>query len=146
MAYSGANIGTAVAISTGSPSTPNGAGYAAMTWTTVIGCVKAPAWGDDAADINVTPLDGRTVHLIGAIDGGASNEFQFRSDELDTGQILLRSVVHSTSQCSVRITEADGKIEYCTGLWANLSPNVRDDTTWKGFIVDFRANVALVRV
>lgn len=145
MAYAGTNIGVTVAISVAMPSTTNAAGFGALSYTPITGVTMWPGMGDNTADTTVTPLDGRTIHLVGAVDGGKGG-FAVRSDEVDAGQILLRSVNNLTTNCSIRVTDSDGKIEYSFGLVQNIQPNDRDATTWKGFKGEYRANSSLIRV
>ena len=144
MAFSGANVGGTVAISLALPSTENPAGYNALTWIPVAGIESWPSSGDDVEDIKFTGLDGRTVHMPGAFDGGVGT-FAFRSDELDAGQIALRSVNNSTQNVAFRFIAADGTKEFSYGLVCQVTPNDRTKDTYIGFKGEYRVNSKTVR-
>ena len=144
MAFSGANVGGTLYISLALPSADTAGAYNALTWTTVSGVEKWPEAGDTVADITFTGIDGNTVHMPGAVDGGVG-AFAFRSDELDAGQIALRSVNNSTQEAAFRFIAADGKKEYSRGLIANVRSNPRDATTYIGFTGEYRVNSRTIR-
>lgn len=145
MAFSGSYIGEAIAISASVPSTTNQAGFQALSYTNIIGCVMWDGTGDSSDDITVEGLDGRKVHLNGLLDGGAV-KFKFRTDAADAGQILLKSLNNQSTQASIRLTEPDGKLEYAFGLISNIKALPRDSKSWKGFEGEFRVNSIVVTV
>lgn len=141
MAFSGTYITTAVSISAGLPSTNNAAGFNALTFTTIIGCMMWGETGDMSEDISDMGLDGRKFHLSGGLDGGLI-QFKFRTDLLDAGQILMKSLNNLTTNCSVKLLEPNNAKEWSTGLIANIRALPREATAYQGFTGEFRVNTA----
>jgi hypothetical protein len=125
-AYSGG----ALALSSGAPATYDSSTYAAKSWTSVVGAITAPETGDEVADVTADTLAGRTIHANGAADGGIRN-LAWIYDASDSGQGIARTNNNTNTLTSVRITDADGKIEYICGLIVNLKRPERAAGTTK---------------
>lgn len=140
-------IGATFAIVAAAPATYDSAGYAALSWSAAIGeVVSWGATGDSHEDIAVTEVStGRTKHINGAKDGGAI-PFTIKYAAADAGQVIIRAQNGSNTACSVRITDPDGKIEYMTGILANVRQMERAAGQYKGFGGEFRVNSAVVTV
>lgn len=140
-------IGAAFAIVASTPATYDSAGYAALSWTASIG--EVVSWGgtgDSHEDITVTEVTGgRTKHINGAKDGGAI-PFTIKYAVADAGQVIMRTNNGTNTAVSVRITDPDGKIEYSTGVLANIKQMNREAGQYKGFSGEFRVNSVTVTV
>lgn len=139
-------IGATVAVVAALPATYNAAGYAALSWTAVVGQIVS--WGeigDQTADISVTTLAGRTLHTNGASDGGEV-PFTYVFSASDTGQTLLRTQNNTNTGVSVRVTDPDGTVQYFSGVVANIRDPERADGAYKGQSGVIRVNTAVVRV
>lgn len=140
-------IGATFAIVAATPATYDSAGYAALTWTASVG--EVVSWGptgDVHEDIAVTEVStGRTKHINGAKDGGAI-DFTIKYAVSDAGQVIMRTNNGTNTAVSVRITDPDGKIEYSTGIIANLRQMERTAGQYKGFTGQYRVNSVVVTV
>ena len=139
-------IGATVAVVAALPATYNTAGYAALTWTGVIGnLVQWAPIGDQSSDISVTTLAGRTLHSNGALDGGEV-AFTYVFAAADAGQVILRANSNNNVGVSVRVTDPDGTVHYAAGVVANVADAERADGNYKGQTGVIRVNTAVVRV
>ena len=139
-------IGATVAVVAALPATYNAAGYAALTWTGIVGLlVQFGTLGDQSADIPVTTLAGRALHTNGALDGGEV-PFTYVFSAADAGQVILRAQSNSNTGVSVRVTDPDGTVQYISGVVANVADSERADGNFKGQSGVFRVNTAVVRV
>lgn len=140
-------IGATFAIVAVAPATFDAVGYNGLSWTAAIGeIVSWGSTGDSHEDITVTEVTtGRTKHINGARDGGAI-PFTIKYGATDPGQVIIRAQNGSNTACSVRITDPDGKIEYMTGVLANVRQMERAAGQYKGFTGEFRVNSAVVTV
>jgi len=139
-------IGATVAVVAALPATFNAAGYAALTWTGVIGqLVQFGELGDQSSDISVTTLLGRTLHTNGALDGGEI-AFTYVFVAADAGQVILRAQSNTNTGVSLRVTDPDGTVAYAAGVVANVRDPERVDGAYKGQSGVFRINTAAVRV
>lgn len=140
-------IGAAFAIVAASPATFDGTGYAALSWTAAIG--EVVSWGptgDSHEDITVTEVTtGRTKHINGARDGGAI-DCTVKFENANPGQVILRAQNGTNTQVSVRITDPDGRVEYSTGIIANVRQMERAAGSYKGFTFQYRVNSVTVTV
>jgi len=138
-------IGATIAVVAALPATYNAAGYAALTWTGVVGnVVQWGSIGDQSSDIPVTTLAGRTLHSNGAIDGGEV-PFTYITASADAGQVILRANSNTNIGVSVRITDPDGSVQYNAGVVANVADAERADGNYKGQTGVMRINTATVR-
>lgn len=140
------HIGSIIAVVAALPATYNAAGYAALTWTGVVG--ELVEWGElggTSNDISVTTLAGRVLHTNGAQDGGEIS-FSYVFRDTDPGQVILRANANTNTGVSVRITDPDGKISYASGVIANLVDMARTAEAYKGQSGVMRVNTAVVRV
>jgi hypothetical protein len=138
-------VGATIAVVAAVPATYNSAGYAALTWVPV---GKITSWGeagDTSEDVAETTLAGRVIHANGALDGGAV-AFAIVVSGTDAGQTILVNNSNSNTDISYRVTDPDGKIEYSTGIVANVRSRERTASTAKGLTGEARINTALVRV
>ena len=139
-------IGTAVSVVAALPATYNAAGYAALTWTGVIGqLVQFGELGDQSSDINVTTLAGRSLHTNGALDGGEV-PFTYVFSAADAGQVILRANSNNNVGVSVRVTDPDGQVSYAAGVVSSVRDAERVDGNYKGQSGKLMINTATVRV
>lgn len=143
MAYSSNYISTLILVSSALPSTNNAAGFNALTFTSVVGCMSIDASGDKSDDISDVGLDGRTFHIIGALDGGVI-QCKFRTDLADAGQLLIKSLINLNTNSSLKIVEPANNKEWATGVWANYMALPRDAKGYQGWTAEFRVNTAPV--
>ena len=139
-------IGTVVSVVAALPVTSNAAGYAALTWTGVVGLlVQFGELGDQSSDINVTTLAGRSLHTNGALDGGEVG-FTYVFAAADAGQVILRNNSNTNVGVSVRVTDPDGQVSYAAGVVSGVRDAERADGNYKGQSGVLRINTATVRV
>jgi hypothetical protein len=138
-------IGGTVAVSVATPGTVDASGFGALTYTVVGNMISFGETGDEAADISIPLLSGRTLHVNGAKDGG-SRKFAYQYELSDAGQVLIRANTNNNTDVSVKITDPDGKIEYFYGRIANLKRSERTSAAFKGESGEFRVNSAVVIV
>ena len=139
MAFSGSYITTTVQIAAALPSTINFAGFNALAYTTIVGCMMWGETGDTMEDIVTDPLSGRAEHLPGLLDGGAI-PFKFRTDILDPGQILLKSLSNLATQASIKLTKPDGLRIFAYGLICQIRNLEMVKSNYDGFTGEFRVN------
>lgn len=138
-------IGTVVAVSVATPATEDASGFGALTYTTVGQMITFGETGDEAEDITIPLLAGRTLHVNGAKNGG-SRAFAYQYEVADAGQVILRAQNNSNVTVSVKITDPDGKIEYFHGRVANIKRTERTSSAYKGEAGEFRVNSAVITV
>ena len=138
-------IGTVVAVSVATPATEDTSGFGALTYTTVGQMITFGETGDEAEDITIPLLAGRTLHVNGAKNGG-SRAFAYQYEVADAGQVILRAQNNSNVTVSVKITDPDGKIEYFHGRVANIKRTERTSSAYKGEAGEFRVNSAVITV
>lgn len=138
-------IGAVIAASAAMPATVDGAGFAALTYTTVGKITEWGEVGDTAEDVAETTLLGRTYHANGALDGGAV-PFTILIDGADAGQTILKTKNNTNDEVSVKITDPDGQVTYFHGKVANMRDRQRTASTMKGMTGEFRVNSATIRV
>lgn len=139
-------IGALVQISATVPSTIDSSGFNALSYTTIGKIVSFAGTGDTTDDISIPLLIGRKEHLSGASDGGVL-QVGFRWDGgTDAGQTLVLAQNNTQQNCSVKITDPDGKIEYFYGLIANYQSMDRNTQNYKGYNFVIRVNSIVVRV
>ena len=138
-------IGATVAVVAALPATYNAAGFAALTWTGVVGSlVQFGPLGDTSSDIPVTTLAGRTLHTNGALDGGEIG-FTYVFIAADAGQVILRAQSGTNTGVSARVTDPNGVVSYVSGVIASVVDAERVDGNYKGQSGVFRVNTATVR-
>lgn len=138
-------IGATVAVVAAAPATEDAAGFGALSYTAVGLMVSFGETGDEAEDIEIPLLSGRTKHVNGARNGG-SREFAYQYESADAGQNILRTNSNNNVDVSVKITDPDGKIEYFYGRVANLKRTERTSSQYKGEMGEFRVNSAVIVV
>lgn len=139
--YVGATLGVVAA----TPATEDAAGFGALTYVAVGKLISIGETGDEAEDVTVPLLAGRTLHLNGAKDGGA-RDFAYQYELTDPGQVILRAQNNGQTTVSFKITDPDGKIEYFHGLVANLKMAERTSSAYKGQKGQLRVNSAVITV
>ena len=139
-------IGALVQIVASSPATQDASGFGALSYTTIGKIVSVGATGDTTDNISVPLLIGRVEHVNGAADGGEI-QMGFRYDAgTDAGQNIVLAQNNSQTNCSFKITDPDGKIEYFLGLVANYQSMDRNTQNYKGYNFVARVNSPLIRV
>ena len=138
-------IGAVVAVSATTPATEDASGFGALSYTTVGQMISFGQTGDEAEDISIPLLAGRTLHVNGAKNGG-SRAFAYQYEIADAGQIILRAQNNSNTTVSVKITDPDGKIEYFHGRVANIMRTERTSSSYKGEAGEFRVNSNVIVV
>ena len=142
-------IGSRVYVAPGVPATFDKAGYEALTWTEVKGCVVAPVPGWDTSMIDVPDLTTGITKADKGASAGRESEMSFRRVDGDTGQTALRGYAAPTavSEHSIKVVEPVGTSThvYMSGLSYNLADNPGDTESYMGFTVAFRQNYEHVR-
>jgi len=139
-------IGALVQISASVPATVDSSGFGALSYTTIGKIVSVGQVGDTTENISIPLLAGRVEHVNGAADGGEI-AMSFRYDGgTDAGQNIVLAQNNTQQNCSFKITDPDGKIEYFYGLLANYQASERNAQAYKGFGFVVRVNSATVRV
>lgn len=137
--------GSALAVVAASPATFDSSGYAALTWTAAVGgLVDISTVGDTSKDIPIPYLSGRVSHVNGGVDGG-ERTITFAWETSDPGQVILRNNQNNNVAVSCRITDADGRISYFTGVVANIQDTARNDASYKGQTAVIRVRSVTVR-
>lgn len=108
--------GSTLAISAGAPATQDGAGFAALTWTTIGGVEKLGTIGASFAKVEFQPLVGAKEKLKGSADYG-SLQPSMAHNETDAGQVLLRTAADNLTNTlySFKVTYQDGAKRYFQG-------------------------------
>ena len=108
--------GSSLAISVASPSTPDAAGYAALTFTDVGQVEKLGSIGASFAKVEFQPLKGAKQKYKGSADYGALQP-SIAIDSLDAGQTILQTASDDETQklYSFRVTYQDGAKRYFQG-------------------------------
>jgi hypothetical protein len=117
MPGSSTSAGTKIAISATLPTTPDAAGYGALSAMTDIGGVESiPAFGPSIAVNSFQPLAGPVEKHKGPVNYG-SLQIPMALDKSDAGQILLRTAAEpdNNAMYSVRVTYPNGDKRYFQG-------------------------------
>ena len=104
--------GTTLKVSASTPGTFNGAGYAALTYTTVGEVTDLGEFGREYNLVTHNPIASRgTVKKKGSFNEGAVT-LQLGSDTDDAGQILMKAAKDSDSDYSFLVTMQNGDKYY----------------------------------
>lgn len=137
-------VGSTLSVSAALPATYDSTGYAALTWTEVVGIVDVGEVGDQQNDITIDTLVGRVEHVNGSADlGEIAISYTFIT--ADGGQVILRAGAGSNTGHSFKVEDADGDIAYFSGIVANVRDRARTSTEYKGQTCTIRGNTAVVR-
>jgi len=139
-------IGSTVHISISTPTTEDQAGYEAQVFTQVKGVLSVPEFGNDSEAGTVTLLEtGVTQHYNGTkIVPPFTIPCKFIA--ADAGQILVRANVNGSTEVTIRITDVDGRDQYCQGVLANLHDTERTPQGYRGETFEFRSITVLTTV
>jgi hypothetical protein len=139
-------IGALVQMVASVPATTDASGFGALTYTTIGKIVSVDPTGDTTDNISIPLLAGRVEHVNGAADGGEI-PMAFRWDGgTDAGQTLILANNNGSQNCSFKITDPDGKIEYFFALIANYQSMARNTQNYKGYNFVARVNSPVIRV
>jgi hypothetical protein len=138
-------IGATIGIVASSPATIDSSGFGALSYTTIGEVVSWGAVGDQTDNISIPLLNGRVKHVNGAADGGEI-AWTVRYEAADGGQVILNAQNNTQTNCSIKITDPDGKIAYTQGLVANVKDMDRATGNYKGLTGVFRVNTPTIRV
>ena len=106
------------------PTTFDGTGYAALTWTTVGEVVDLPEFGPVYALITQELLSSRVVKKFkGNVNYGSLNLGLGRAPG-DAGQIILQDALDSDDSFSFKVELSDGTVQYFTGQTMSYTTNV----------------------
>ncbi|RYG13185.1 MAG: hypothetical protein EON92_06240 [Burkholderiales bacterium] len=114
MATSGptTNAGNKLYISAAKPTTFDGTGYAALTWTEIGEITDPGDKGRTYAPVNHMPVASRTVQKFkGSRDDGNMN-VAYATDRSDAGQILCKTALDSDNDYSFKSLYQNGEIDY----------------------------------
>ena len=139
-------IGAIVAVVASSPATQDSSGFGALSYTGVGKIVSWGATGDETAKIDIPLLAGRVLHVNGAADGGEIAFTYAYETAGDAGQAIIVANNNTQTNCSIKITDPDGKIAYIQGLFANVKDMERSNGNYKGLTGVFRVNSPTIRV
>lgn len=110
------SAGTALAISAGTPATPDATGFAALTYTEIGQIDQLGAIGKVFNKVEFQPLKGSKQKHKGSSDNGALAP-SVALDDADAGQTLLRTAANdATSKLyAFKVTYPTGAIRYFQG-------------------------------
>ena len=138
------NIGTTISVSTGVPATANIAGYAALTYTEVLGVATIPEIGPSAAVVSQADLkDGVVLKGHGEIDFGGGT-VQMRDLPTDTGQGMLKTAQSTQGILSVKVTRSTGLIEYFRAIVMSYRRSEAGTGNFPGIAADLQIISAIV--
>lgn len=108
--------GSTLAISAGSPATPDAAGYTALTFTEVGQVEKLGAFGASFAKVEFQPLKGAKQKYKGSADYGALQP-SIALDAADAGQTLMQTAADNETQTlyAFKVTYSDGAKRFFQG-------------------------------
>lgn len=117
--------GTSLAISTGTPSTHDYAGYFALSYTEIGGVEKIGTAGAAYAKVDFQPLKGGVQKRKGSADYGALT-LSLAHDDNDAGQTILRAASDDTSSklYVFRVVYPTGAIRYFRGRVFGYPENI----------------------
>jgi|GEM_PF-1399198 len=139
-------IGSTVHIAVGVPATEDQAGYEAQSFTQVKKVLSVPEFGNDSEAGTVTLLEtGVTQHYNGTkIVPPFTIPYVY--DITDPGQVIVRANVNGPTEVTIRITDVDGRDQYCQGVFANLHDIERTPQSYRGESFEFRSITVLTTV
>lgn len=138
------NIGTTISVSTGVPATANIVGYAALTYTEVMGVATVPEIGPSAAVVSQADLkDGVVLKGHGEIDFGGGT-VQMRDLPTDTGQGMLKTAQSTQAIISVKVTRSTGLIEYFRAIVMSYRRSEAGTGNFPGIAADLQIISAIV--
>lgn len=136
----GLSVGTQMHVAVGAPATYDIAGYEAKDWIKVGDVENVPAFGGTAQVPEFIPLETGVVDKgKGSINYGASS-VPLRRAVTDAGQVALQSLFDGANRdeiASVKFTDADGGIIYCTSVVSGFTYNIADANAWTRNEVSF---------
>lgn len=113
-------------ISAGAPVTFDGAGYAALSFTTIGEVTNMGELGRDFQLVTHNPIATRgTQKLKGSFNEGAMS-LQLGLDTDDGGQIIAKAASLSDSPYALKLTTANGDVYYFQALVMNFKVGVND--------------------
>ena len=132
-------IGSTFSLVMASPATEDQTGYEALTYVEVDGVLSIPEFGDDSEAGTVTLLKtGRTQHF-NATKIVPPFTMTYKYKLTDAGQALIRTNANNSTECSVKITDTDGRDVYIQGVLANLRDVERTPNSYRGESFEFRS-------
>ena len=140
------SITSTLHVSAAAPATEDEAGYAAVTFTEVLGPVSIGEKGDAAEDGTVSLVKtGRVEHHIGAIDGGVQSVV-CKNILADPGQVIIKAGNNNDVDHSFKMTDPDGTIFYYQGKIASGKYPEKSSSGYEGYDFEIRINTATVVV
>lgn len=131
-------VGTTMHISANAPATFDQSGCEALSYTKIGGVVTIPEIGDSSEDGTVTSLEeGRVLHFNGVKDF-APFTVELIYDAADTGQDIVRTNKNGTTECTIKIVDADSTDTYIVGVVGPVMSTERSPSTHKGQTFEFR--------
>lgn len=143
MAYSTTFLTTTFQISSGLPATYNFAGYNVLTYIPIFGAMMWEKTGMLVESIETDLLAGNRVYELGILLG-PKIAFQFKTDLIDPGQVLMKALNNQAPNCSIKTVENDGSKEFYSGVLTNIQSATRDTKNTKSFTGEFRVNSVTV--
>ena len=145
------HIGSKLAIATGRPATIDAQGFAALDYVEAAeGIISIGSIGDTNETITVPDVTtGRNMTLKGARTGNTVNIAVSRKRVLsgpNEGQLIAAQAAFKAAaqamggEYSLRVTEADGSIQYFAGNVMNYAENERTTSSFAGFSFDVTMN------
>ena len=146
---SGTDIGTTLSIATGVPSAFTEAGYEAMAWVNVVGLVSIGELGDDHETVTVPDLTAGRIRTLKGAATGTTVAIALRAplaSETATGQTNCETAAKSNggSEHSFKITDADGKSDYVSGVVMSWKRLERSTGSYQGYTFSITANYPVV--
>jgi hypothetical protein len=122
------SIGAIILLSAGNPATYNATGYAALTYTKIgnVGNIgeRAEEWETD----EFPDLETGSKQQAKTWRGTPSFDIEIGYDGDDTGLVLLKAAFASPNNYSVKITHADGEVDYFQAKITKLNHSALDGT------------------
>lgn len=109
-------LGTFIGVSAALPATEDAAGYAAVVSYDEVGeLTEVPEYGPEHDTVTHVPLKtGITAKFHGALNYG-SLSMPMALSVADAGQIVLKAALESKARIAMKITYADGSVDYTQG-------------------------------
>ena len=146
------DIGTTIAIATGVPATIDSSGFGAMTYSDEIPALTSIGAVGDTNETTTEPdmVTGRNRTIKGAVTGDTVPfAIPLRRDGNALHPVMAAFKAAAQAQggeYSIRITDADGSIQYIAGPVMNWKNTERSTTSYAGFTFDVALNYNVVDV
>lgn len=140
------NIGTTIAIGSGTPATHDAAGFAALTYIEVVGVASIPELGASSSIVSQADLkDGVVIKDHGEVDFGGGN-VQMREVVGDAGQLAIKNARENQTRVPIKITRASGVVEYAIAIFTSFRKTEATTGNFFGISSEMQITSSIVEV